>query len=169
MTPGFAFFPNYPALLCPVVSVGVMVAWDVRLSPRVCQWPVVCAWSTGSHTVRKLIGETWNQRQRASSLSCVWGEISWITKVSQGQSTDSITVHRCLPCLPPRRWETNSSKGARRHLSSWYLGAGLGLCVLSFRPSWAVWLSPHNLIYLLCLKTHRDSREGGSHMTFVNM
>lgn len=58
MTPGFAFFPNYPALLCPVVSVGVMVAWDVRLSPRVCQWPVVCAWSTGSHTVRKLIGET---------------------------------------------------------------------------------------------------------------
>ena len=87
------------------------------------------------------------------------------------QNTDSIVcTDVCLPATPtpqthtpPTRGQgTSSSEGARRHLSSWYLGTGLGVVcpvLLSFL-CWGM-AKTHDLIYLLCLESHGDRREGG--------
>ena len=118
MTPGFAS----SQVTQPLLSGWVCVTWPSSLPEH-----------RGGDSVRKHVGEAWDQICRAAS---VCGKKCLNTQSVACQNTDSIVcTDVCLPATPtpqthtpPTRGQgTSSSEGARRHLSSWYLGTGLGV------------------------------------------
>lgn len=86
-----------------------------------------------------------------------------------GQNTDSIVYTGV--CLLPHTPHPAGAEGpaAQREPSGIFpagtWGQGLGLCVLSSRPSCLSaprdMAEIHKFTYLLCLESHRDWREGG--------